>query len=136
MKIRRWFVALTVGAACCVAVVFAWMLLRSESPNVIVWSAPFEGVILAAAAGQSVAVPKVAAGDSVRVTPRLGSDEDHLVLIDGQGRTYSILPYFEGDPVGGVDVIVVDSRQMGLFGFAVDRTAHSDGGKSTEQKPQ
>ena len=92
---------------------------------------PLEGLALATAAGHRTAIATVAAGGSATVQPRLGDGKDTLSLLDAQGRSYTLLTGFKGNPGGTVTVIVDGDSATGLEGSVESNSDYFPKGQAT-----
>jgi hypothetical protein len=121
---------LVIGAATVLAAVTScssWtdpldVTIRNRTPT------PLAGLELVTGDGARTAVPTVLPGGSVSVRPRLGTGEDSLALVDGDGRRHILLGYYEGDPGGEVIVTVQTVSREGLFGRVLDRSRYAPAG--------
>ena len=133
MTKRRWLVlALALGSVAAVALV--WFFVFRSSPLEVtihnVTAGPVGGLSLVTDSGLRTSVPDVAAGASVALKPQLGGGEDSLSLVDGEGREYLVLDYFEGDPGGSAAITITGASQKGLSGRVSDERAAFPGGES------
>jgi hypothetical protein len=133
MTERRWLaLALALGSVAAVAVVW-FFVFRSSPLEVTIHNAtggPVGGLSLATDSGLRTSVPDVAAGASVTSIPQLGGGEDSLSLVDGEGREYLVLDYFEGDPGGSATITITGASGRGLSGRVLDERAAFPGGES------
>lgn len=133
MTKRRWVIP-AVGAACGVAALVAgWTFLFSNTALAVTVDnqsgVPLDGLALVSSSHRTT-MPEVPTGESVTVEPRVGPGEDHLVMVDADGREYQLLGYFEGDPGGKVTVTVNRASGDGLAGRVLDETVYSPAGES------
>ena len=131
---KRGWIIVAVGAGCAVvALAVGWQRLSSSSVLAVTvdnqTGVPLEGLVLVST-GHRTAVPEVPAGGTVTVEPRVGPGEDHLTMVDAQGREYYLLGYFEGDPGGKVTVTVSGASSGGLAGRVLDETVYFPAGES------
>jgi hypothetical protein len=133
MTKRRWIIV--AGGAVCAVVALAviWSSVSSSSALAVTVDnrseVPLKGLVLVSS-GHRTTVPGVPAGESVTVEPRVGPGEDHLAMVDADGREYQLLGYFEGDPGGKVTVTVSRASGDGLAGHILDETVYFPAGES------
>jgi hypothetical protein len=83
---------------------------------------PLASLVLVANGSLQTSVPTLVAGQSVSTSPRVGTSENTLTLLDARGREYMLLGYFEGDPGGELTVVVDGISASGLVGKVIDKT--------------
>jgi hypothetical protein len=130
---RRWIIVAVGGVCLVVVLAVAWPFLFSNGALAVTvdnqTGVPLNGLVLVST-DQRTTVPQVPADGSVTVEPRVGRGEDHLAMVDAEGREYQLLGYFEGDPGGRVTVTVRRASSEGLVGRVLDQTVYSPSGES------
>jgi len=136
MTKRRWLVlAAGLGCISVAAAVLVWFRVIASGPLEVTvrneTGTAISGLALVSGTGFRTPLSDVAAGGSITVKPRVGGSEDDLDLVDGQGKRYLVLDYFEGDPGGQLTIVITGTSDQGLTGRVNDETDYFPAGEST-----